>query len=133
MTDETTPSRGCARCGACCQDIPCAVTPERDYDLTPDDRFSKDLRFIREHWTRTGETAEGTPTWSCDRFDATHGLCTAQDDKPPVCSLFPWYPERSRPEIADRLPLQCSYLGDLPPDQRPDGARPLIPIEVIHR
>lgn len=94
-----------------------------------DPRSREDVDFMLEHWT----PVEGrTDRYSCDQFDAQARMCRAQQAKPPVCRDYPWYLAEPAPERAAALPPQCSYLLDVPPDLRPDGARPLIPIEVIH-
>ena len=70
----------------------------------------------------------------CDAFDPATRLCTAQENRPPVCRDYPWYGKD--PAGSGSGPLlyrECSYLADVAPDQRPDGARPLIPLTVISR
>jgi hypothetical protein len=80
--------------------------------------------FIAAHWKPVSDK-----NCTCDMYDSESGLCTAQDSKPPVCSRYPWYGRE--PDDGTGMPLRCSYLADLPPDRRPDGARPLIPLTVV--
>lgn len=60
--------------------------------------------------------------------------CTVRLDdegRPSVCRDFPWYGEHPIERRARSLDKGCSYLLDVPPAMRPEGARPLIPIEVV--
>lgn len=92
----------------------------------PDARMRADADFVAAHWT---ENCDGY--WTCDAYDPEHGVCTAHDDRPPLCRDYPWYGRQPGADDAATLYRQCSYLADLPPDQRPDSARPLIPLTVV--
>lgn len=92
----------------------------------PDGSMRADADFITAHWHPAGDDR-----WSCDAFDPQTRLCTAHENRPPVCRQYPWYGSEPDTEHAERLGLQCSYLADLPPGQRPEGARPLIPLTVV--
>jgi Fe-S-cluster containining protein len=48
-----------------------------------------DLVFAAEHWHRTGATQDGMHAYQCDRFDPVSRLCTAHDDRPPICRVYP--------------------------------------------
>jgi Fe-S-cluster containining protein len=48
-----------------------------------------DLVFAAEHWTPTGQRAHGMHAYQCDRFDPTTRLCTAHDERPPICRAYP--------------------------------------------
>jgi hypothetical protein len=93
----------------------------------PSGRFREDADFIAAHWTPDGDTG-----CKCDAFDPATAMCTAHDSRPPVCRDYPWY-GREPGTGPDRIVLhsQCSYLADLPPDQRPERSRPLIPLTVV--
>ena len=154
---------GCAQCGSCCTHIWLTVDPRKwstralanipdpstdegwaywlknsdhaDADRAkvlgmydPAGRYRADADFIATHFA---ETCDGY--WTCDAYDPEHGTCTAHDDRPPLCRDYPWYSEQPSAERGDHLSKQCSYLADLPPDQRPEDARPLIPLTVISR
>lgn len=129
MDSEYVPANlGCAKCGDCCENI--WMYPEFDANRITDNEADKiTLEFIRKHWTKTGTDASGWQSWSCAFFDALHRLCTAHNNRPPVCQNYPWY--GNPPEPGKIVNTRCSYALDLPPDQRPEGSRPLIPIEVI--
>jgi Fe-S-cluster containining protein len=131
VTDR--PSLGCARCGACCESIPLEGLEHlqknrADGKYDDDSRMAEDIDFMSEHWTALPDEPGH---YACDQFDPVARLCRAQESKPPVCRDFPWYGGRGLPGYAVGLPPQCSYLLDVAPSQRPEGARPLIPIEVI--
>lgn len=168
MTDEQPPTRGCARCGTCCERITLShasrIDPARwstkalegvadpgtedgweswrAHGWADDERdrarflfdplgiVRQDADFIAEHWHPIPD-APGSS--SCDAFDPESRSCTAHDQRPPVCRNYPWYGNPPSAERAVHLELHCSYLGDLTPTQRPEGARPLIPIEAVTR
>jgi Fe-S-cluster containining protein len=94
----------------------------------PDGEYRANADFIAAHFA---ETCDGH--WTCDAYDPEHGTCTAHEDRPPLCRDYPWYGEQPSADRAAHFSRQCSYLADLPPDQRPDGARPLIPLTVVSR
>jgi len=128
---------GCARCGHCCSPVVldadvyagCCQRARSGGQIDHDDRF------ITQHWHPQGAFTEGSETLlelRCDAFDSVTRLCAARDDRPPVCQDYPWYGED--PVASGRGPRlygECSYLADVPPAQRPEGARPLIPLAVI--
>lgn len=98
-----------------------------DYDDNP--RYCADIDFMAAHWTEV----PGQPGYSsCDQFDPQARLCLAQEGKPPICRDYPWY-HFEPASIARNLLPECSFLLDVPPAARPEGARPLIPIEVLGR
>ena len=91
-----------------------------------DQRVNAD--FIAAHWKPLGDGG-----CACDMYDREARLCMAQDSKPPVCSRYPWYGRGPDADDGAHMPLQCSYLADLPREKRPEGARPLIPLTVVSR
>lgn len=88
----------------------------------------QDADFLAAHWKPIDDK-----TCACDAYDREARLCTAQDSKPPVCRDYPWYGRDPGSEDGKGMPLHCSYLADMPPDKRPEGARPLIPLTVVTR
>jgi len=128
------PTLGCARCGDCCD--PVYLTPENAAKLadpgTTGDRASSE--FAREHWHQRAQSPlPDHLAYDCDQFDPASRLCTAGDDRPPVCRYYPWYLDGPCAERAADLHSHCSYLLQVMPADRPEGSRPLIPIEVIRR
>lgn len=87
----------------------------------PAGRWRQDADFIAAHWT-----PDGGDGCKCDVFDPSAGLCGAHETRPPVCRDYPWYSDPPDAERAACLPVQCSYLADVPPADRPEGSRPLI-------
>ena len=130
---------GCARCGSCCD----PVIIEADVfflcgELARSQEFPHhNHRFIAQHWHPVSgwKAEDGTECLSvrCDMFDPERRACTAYNDRPPVCSDYPWYGDKPNAERAASLPVECSYLADVAPADRPEGSRPLIPLSVITR
>lgn len=138
-------SLGCASCGDCCTEIslPLGVVLALDELLAGGDVPSAGVDpsywFIADHWLET-ERDDERALYECDRFDSLTRRCRAHDERPPVCRGFPWYENTplddagvATPERISRLPARCSYALDVPPEQRRDDARPLIPITVVRR
>lgn len=99
------------------------------YAVGGDWRLNAD--FITRHWHETSRDEAGAPRYGCDRFNAATRLCEAREGRPPVCSGYPWYHHGVRSGVITKEGSRCSYLLDLPPADRPEGARPLIPVEVL--
>jgi Putative zinc- or iron-chelating domain len=128
---------GCARCGSCCD----PVILEADIFLgcgqraRPQETASRNDRFIAEHWhplsAWTDDDGTSVLALRCDMFDPESRACTAYESRPPVCSRFPWYGDTPSAGRAAGLLPHCSYLADLPPDQRKPDSRPLIPVTVL--
>ena len=80
--------------------------------------------FILEHW-HGGVRAKGGATegWTCDRFDPLTNLCMAHDERPPVCSGFPWYGKTPAAEHAKGMSVNCSYWADIPEENQPKAVR----------
>jgi Fe-S-cluster containining protein len=126
---------GCARCGECCDPAWIRVSDfERLPGLLGTEDEGPNARFITEYWHPAGEAeVDGWMPVRCDAFDPQTRLCTAHENRPPVCRDYPWYDDGPTAERGGHMGGQCSYLADLPPDQRPEGARPLIPLSVVTR
>lgn len=72
--------------------------------------------FITKHWHGGVRSSAGrTKNWQCDKFNQATRLCEAHEDRPPVCSDYPWYGGKPKPlDIA-----HCSFWADLPSENRP--------------
>lgn len=70
-------------------------------------------------------SAGGVMYLACAYYDGQTQECRAYDQRPPVCRDFPWYGREPDGDFAEG---RCSYLLDVAPSERPDGARPLIPL-----
>jgi Fe-S-cluster containining protein len=95
---------------------------------------AREAAFILQHWHPTGEVrwvgGVVQQILSCDQFDPVHRRCMAHETRPRVCSDFPFYGGEPRANMRE---INCSYYLDVKPEDRPEGSRPLIPIEVITR
>lgn len=131
---------GCARCGRCCE--PVVLDFDKWTEITQRARCAEELElggnyaFIAQHWRPVSawRNSKGATQIDlrCDMFDSGAWLCTAHDGRPPICRDYPWYGGDT--EIGNRpqsLYRECSYLLDVPPADRPEGARPLIPLTVL--
>lgn len=119
----------CARCGDCCDPVVLTIGMARALDAGHGDEASTE--FARAHWRLRQEQPDPTSRhYTCDRFDPDSRLCTAHEDRPPVCSGFPWYGRV--PMAGPLVNPRCSFQWDLPSHQRPAGAWPLIPLTVIN-
>jgi Fe-S-cluster containining protein len=96
----------------------------RAYD--PAGRLRADADFITKYW----HSPDGTH-YECSMFNPVTRECMAHDRRPPVCRDYPWYGEEPSAERGQHMGATCSYLWDLPRSERPDDARPLIPLTVI--
>lgn len=134
-------SLGCAAgCGDCCDPVHLSPDQRDHFDRwreRVEDVWAGDqpepggsMPFMLVHWHELEHKPTGT-TYRCDRFDPDTRMCTAHEDRPPVCSNFPWYGDPPDPSVFGGSLGRCSYMLDLPPDQRPAGSRPLIPVEVV--
>lgn len=131
----TVESLGCARCGSCCETIWLSRKAREsiEAEIAYDDELAENAAFLLEHWTEKERDAIGDTRYECDAYDKDHHLCTAREDRPPVCRDFPWYGEEPG-RFHGIINKRCSYWLDVPPDMRPDYVeRPLIPITAITR
>lgn len=125
-------------CGACCD--PVVLPYSRDEIartlpgevLEPADRAHVLTNLVpmrrrdgmqRASYLSAGVTVMGRPgspestvlAWSffytCRLYDAETARCTAYEDRPPMCSQYPWYGDP--PDTAKALPTECVYREDL--------------------
>ena len=78
----------CTACGDCCDPIWYPLGPA-DVRQSAGTTHAADLVFAADHWTATGERRDGMHAYQCDRFDAASRLCTAHDERPPICRAYP--------------------------------------------
>ena len=111
-----------------------AVAMARRYDPDEVDLSSE---LTRGYWAnylflaascRPVGAKDGQVLLACENYDPAHQMCRAYDRRPPVCSGFPWYGREPGDGGAEP---RCSYWLDVPPADRPEGYRPLIPLTVI--
>lgn len=71
-----------------------------------------DANFILKNWFPIGDGEA-----ICAAWDPETRLCTAHDDRPPVCRSYPWYSTGPRPDAIESA--RCSFWADVPVEQRP--------------
>jgi Fe-S-cluster containining protein len=135
-------SLGCARCGDCCDPVKIdfgvwvrAVAQARRYSASDcsddeDRQYWANAVFLASRCRPAG-FSDGQVLLECANYDRAHSICRDYDNRPPLCSRFPWYDYE--PGDLGICELRCSYLLDVPPAKRPEGARPLIPLIVVSR
>ncbi|MBU6427443.1 MAG: YkgJ family cysteine cluster protein [Cyanobacteria bacterium REEB65] len=114
----------CNGCGACCnpvglhRDISKAAIERGEFHPCEADRewILRDLKRIpKAEAIRRNPliaTTDQRNFYECRNFDPLTRLCLRYDDRPPVCSGFPWY---GKPPDADRLVgmPDCGYRDEL--------------------
>jgi Fe-S-cluster containining protein len=60
------------------------------------------LVFAAANWHATGERSDGMHAYQCERFDSSSRLCTAHEERPPIC--------RAYPIILNLLPTRCTVV-----------------------
>ncbi len=125
----------CARCGDCCDPVILPLTKKQVRE-----RNTPSGPFILANWRRISraEAARRRPDlephrpgqryYQCAAFDPDTRLCTAHDDRPPICRRFPWYEQKPEASRLGTL-TRCSFWADIPQADRPSWALPLIPKE----
>lgn len=110
----------CARCGDCCEQIwLSAQVMDRlarsvAGEVMPEAQRA-DLDFIEAHWHVLETLDDGGAKLSCDQFDAEARVCTAHDERPPVCRGYPWYGAPPTQAVVEKLSPHCSFVADLIP------------------
>lgn len=139
----------CNGCGGCCDPVVSPFTHRQLRGLLPI-QMDAEQRINREfmlnhltpisrreglrrapHLTQGGVTFaifEGRPVevWSqfyeCDFYDPEAKACTAYEQRPPMCSGYPWYDGRPDPSAA--LPGPCEFHLDVGRKPTPVTIRP---------
>lgn len=91
-------------------------------------------RVIKADWGTNDDGSTNYVTrfvYRCLKFDEVNRVCTAHDERPPMCSGYPWYGREPDPGSINRDETRCSYWLDVDPEERPEGVRPLIPLTVL--
>lgn len=131
-------SLGCAECGDCCDPVKVpfdawtrTVEQARQYaaeDVSQDHLGNwADYLFLASRCRPVG-VSDGQVLLRCANYDREHRRCRDYENRPPLCQRFPWYGEEPHGGLVE---LHCSFLLDVPAGQRPEGARPLIPLAVL--
>ena len=110
---------GCNQCGKCCTAI--GINTSFD-DLKNTD--GEDAEFIKQHWhpmsrnlayflnpylNDTFGDDERYHFYSCDLFDAGTNKCMCHEEKPNVCSGFPFYGGEDV-SMARTYSPECGYI-----------------------
>lgn len=104
----------CNQCGLCCKGLFISGIPEvevwsRDSDPS--------IEFMREHWkVLSDEEGRKRAPWvtypalffECDQHTPDTGLCGCYDDRPRICSGYPFYDDRLK-DLEEELPPGCGY------------------------
>lgn len=105
---------GCTpNCGACCDPV---NLPEDQalklFGATAHRIDPLEVDKILELWEPVGHTPAGKVRLICAAYDVETRSCTAYDDRPKVCSGFPWY---GRGPVEGKLEdsTVCGYVADL--------------------
>lgn len=120
-------------CGACCDPVALGFTQEQARTKGADFLDPRNRKFILEDLTpiptREGRArapyldwmtmgiVEGkvemaaTVFYNCRHFDAETRSCTNYDNRPPMCSKYPWYDQP--PDPTKSIPPTCSYNADV--------------------
>lgn len=134
----------CNSCGGCCDPVsmpfsqqqlrevgPRAMTSIEDYLFVLNDLtripYREGLRKS-PHYKQGGVTTVGygldgevlmmhSVFYECRHFDKDTRRCTNYENRPPLCRDYPWYGDPPDPSKA--LPLDCSYIEDIPVHLRP--------------
>ncbi|WP_161624347.1 YkgJ family cysteine cluster protein [Alicyclobacillus acidoterrestris] len=115
-------------CGKCCEAIRVNVSPEeKEHNKYVN---SRDWSFIGEHWRNISEDEAfhinpllrlqkevgliDHDVWyyACDMYDKSTHKCMAHDDRPPVCSEYPYYGRIKPTETMTWYSATCGYIND---------------------
>jgi Fe-S-cluster containining protein len=103
----------CNGCGDCCNPVTLAPGYRQrildwDFDWPPneDDLAVGIWAFELE---ARGHDEAGNEQWTCRHHDPDVG-CTAYEDRPPICSGYPWY-DGYVPRTT-KLPARCGYWSE---------------------
>lgn len=129
---------GCNGCGACCDPVVSPFTLDQLRKLLPiqlDAEQRENKAFMLAHLTpitrregldRSPYLTQGGITYitvggrmvemfsnfyDCDFYDRATRSCTAYEQRPPMCSQYPWYGGIPDPSAA--LPGPCEYHLDV--------------------
>jgi len=104
-------------------------TAQPEQPSNPDTR--RNAAFIGKHWHRVtraeaarllpGMGAAGAYYYTCDAWDATTRRCTAREERPPICSDFPWY--GGTVGTLHSAFTRCTFWRDVPQEHWPTGVQ----------
>lgn len=76
----------------------------------------RNVDFINKHWTpqRDQDLWSNLVLLQCDKFDHETRTCTAYEDRPPICSDYPFYGADPGIKGTRWLLEGCSFIEDVP-------------------
>lgn len=113
---------GCNKCGACCEGLSIGIESgdifKRDEDPS--------IEFIRAHWKPisleegkkrnwfANDISPDTPMTylECDQYDREAKVCKCYEDRPYICSGYPFYNHKWA-LTKDMIPPTCGYREDI--------------------
>lgn len=123
----------CAKCGDCCEAIPLGLskTAMMRYEYESGSPNHLTALFINKWWRRISRAKyasvhpEAAQTashffYECLKFDPVSRLCTAHDERPPICSNYPWYGRSPLAMDHHGIPARCSFWTDVPERKWPE-------------
>jgi Fe-S-cluster containining protein len=94
----------CNKCGKCCQAIWLAANKKQVKEILVRDPNNTDAKFIFNNWKRISKkealktnphitvfTKEKGYFYKCDKYDHKNKRCGDYENRPKVCSGFPFY------------------------------------------
>lgn len=122
----------CNMCGKCCEAIHIPHSMEKVKRIASIG-YSADAKFIAENWIpisreeaftinpylaakakeeHAGQLLNEGHYYTCTKLDKETKLCTVHEERPPICSGYPWYGKM--PNIHEVLyDENCSYKVDI--------------------
>lgn len=143
----------CHMCGKCCEAIHLLQSPQEVASIAESEKMSGDARFITDNWTpitkeeaftinpylkqnEDGLAEKGIDNvygkfyyYTCTQLDKETRKCRVHENRPQVCSGYPWYGRRPNNSIlwyAD----ECGYKVDLETSDDVPGMRK-VPLKEI--
>lgn len=101
-------------CGACCDPVSLPETQALKIFGALEHNIGPQADQLYDLWSPIGPSASDPDSvlFRCAAYDVASRSCTEYDDRPPVCSGFPWYGKE--PNEA-KIPARsvCGYQAEL--------------------
>jgi len=133
MFPDLKPEASCNMCGYCCTAISIPISPAdlkdmskrlRDQEkmaeffipITEEEAIRRNPAISAKHEASTEERF----FYECSQYNEDTKLCGAHENRPSVCSGFPWYGNTIN-NVALIMHKKCSYWADVPVEAWPEG------------
>lgn len=115
----------CVRgCGLCCKSISIKFSPDQFTEILEDHIYDKrkdrgsywyDAEFVLDNWIYHGPDKINGHKYSCAQYDEVTRDCMAHENRPAVCSGYPWYGKENKIEkYSTHLSHNmCSFQADV--------------------